>query len=866
MLMPVLQTRIKVPPVRPRRVARPGLVIRMNQGLQNKLLLIAAPAGYGKTTLVVDWLAQLPPDFACAWLSLDEGDNDGRRFLNYLIAALEQVQTGFGAAVRALLQAPQPPPDEAVMTVLINELAALPRPHILVLDDYHFIHALQIHKQVAFLLDHQPANFHLVLATREDPLLPVARLRAQGQVIEIHQDDLRFTLAEVAEFLQNLMGLPLSAGEIATLGRRTEGWIAGLQMAALSMEGRDDLAGFVQSFTGSSRFILDYLIEEVFRRQTPETQDFLLQSSILARLSGPLCAAVTNQANSQALLEKLEQANLFVIPLDQSRTWYRYHQLFADLLQHYLHASHPGLAVELHRRASHWFKEAGMIDEAIQHALLAQAWDEAARLIGQIGESLLNRGELTTLIGWVQQLPQTLLLAIPSLGLGYAWALMISGRYREAETLLAHYEKTGTADPLLMGRLYNAQAFAARAAGDNRGLIEKSEQALALLPDSEAPTRCLLALNLGLAYWHEGRLREVGPALDEAETLAVKVGNDYARLTSQIFRARTLASQGSLHRAEVIYHSLAQQAPGVAILSLVHYDLACIYQEWGEDDKAWAHLEQGLGICERGANAEFQNAGRLQKTLFWLAQGDIQAALAEIEKAHALAAGFSQVTQARSFAAHALVALAQGDLAGARTWLEKMPADGDPHSLYRFAGLTRARLLLAEAKVADARQDLARLDEQASAAGWGYARVAILTLRALAAGTQSAALAFLQEALLMAQPEGFIRTFVEAGPGLVPLLREAARLGHAPAYVGQILLACKPAATQSAGLPPAESLSDRELEVLRLVTAGLSNREIARQLVVSPGTVKTHIHHICGKLGVRNRTEAAMRAKVMDLV
>lgn len=866
MLVPVLQTKVIIPTVRSRRVMRPELVARLNLKLDNKLILVAAPAGYGKTTLVVDWLSQLPMGYTCSWLSLDEGDNDPRRFLIYFIAAIAQVQAGFGASVLTLLKTQQPPPDNIILTVLINEMANLPRPFIMVLDDYHFIHTLAIHKQLAFILDHQPANLHLVLLTREDPLLPVARLRAQDQMVEIHQDNLRFSFAETAEFLQDLMGLPLSGKEIATLEQRTEGWIAGLQMAALSMQGRSDLSSFIQAFTGSSRFILDYLIEEVFEQQAPDVQDFLLQTSILGRLSSRLCAAVTGQAGCQALLDKLEQANLFVIPLDQSRTWYRYHHLFADLLRHRLLTTHPGLAIELHRRASKWFEGQQSLEEAIPHALSAQAWEEAARLIGIIYDGMLRRGELVTLTGWMQQLPERLLMATPPFGLGYAWALMLSGRYREAEALLARFEPIAQSDPLLLGQLAAAQAFAARAAGDNPRLIKKSEQALGLLPDSEVSSRCLLALNLGLAYWHEGQLNKVGPALDETETLAVRTGNDYARLTAQIFRARTLASQGSLRQAEQLLQKLVQQKTDAPILALAHYDLACIYQEWTEDERAWAHLEQGLEICVLSGNREFQNAGLLQKSLLLLAQANTQAALAEFENAHTLAASFNPVTQARSFAGHALAALAQSDLAAARQWIGKMPADGDPHSLYRFADLTQARLLLAEGQPRAASEYLARMDARARAEGWGYARIVILPLRALAAETQPCALAFLEEALRLAQTEGFIRTFVEAGPALVPLLHEAARLGTEPAHVGRILAAIPNQAPHPAVSPLVEHLSDRELEVLRLVTAGLSNREIARELVVSTGTVKTHIHHICGKLGVRNRTEAALQAVALKLV
>lgn len=861
MVTTVLQTKLMIPSVRPQRVMRPNLVVKLNQGLQKKLILVAAPAGYGKTTMVVEWLEKFPSDFPYTWVAIDEGDNDPRRFLTYLIAAMERIQVGFRDAVQTLLNAPQPPPDEVFLTILINEMTAFSRPFVLILDDYYFIQTLAVHKQIAFLLEHQPTNMHLVLITREDPLLPIARLRAQGQILEIHQEDLRFSPAETNEFLHEIMKLPIPAEDIATLGNRTEGWIAGLSLAAISMQGREDLKGFIQAFSGSSRFILDYLMEEVFEQQAPEMQDFLLKTSILRRLSGPLCAAVTHQANSQALLEILEKNNLFIVSLDQSCTWYRYHHLFADLLQHRLRIAYSGEINPLHLLASHWFAAEGSIEDAIQHALAAQAWDEAVRLIGQVIGGLLNRGELATAISWFQQLPKAVLLESPSLGLSYTWALLISGRYKEAETLLDHFEAIGQSDPLLLGQVANAQAFAARAAGDNQRLIDKSKQALALMQDGELASRCLLSLNLGLGYWHEGRLEELGPALDEAEFLAEQISNDYARLTAKIFRARTLASQGSLRRAEAMLQILVQGNAAMPILALAHYDLACIYQEWAEDEQAWTHLTKGLEICKHSGNREFENAGRLQKTLFWLAQGNIKAALVEIREARALASEFHSITQARNLAGQALVALSQGNLTAARQWSEQMPKNGDPHSLYRFADLTLARLLLAEGRPQAADEQLTRLDEKALKGGWGYARIAILTLRAIAAETQPTALAFLEEALRLARPEGFLRTFTEAGSKLVPLLQEAARRSPTPEYIGEILAACPSGSHQKTHLIMVEPLSERELEVLRLVTAGLSNREIAARLFVSPNTVKSHIHNICGKLDARNRTEAAIRAK-----
>jgi len=869
----LLTTKLNQPPLRAEIVSRSRLVERLGAGLMQNgkfgrsLTLVSAPAGYGKTTLAIDWINSLfkgiGDGMGATWLSLDEGDNDPRRFLTYLIAAMKQINEGIGQAATAMLQAPQPPPSEVMLTALVNEIAAVPHPFMLILDDYHVIHTPTIHQQLAFLLDHQPANIHLVIATREDPLLPISRLRARGQVLEIRQDDLRFTAGETAEFLKNVMGLGLSTDEIAALERRTEGWIAGLQLAALSMQGRDDLKGFIQAFTGSSRFILDYLIEEVFEKQSPDVKDFLLKTSILERLSGPLCDAVAGKTVSQELLEALEQANLFIVPLDQSRVWYRYHRLFSELLRNRLRASSFD-ENELHLKASQWYEKNNFPTDAIQHALTAQDWERVAKLIGSTADAFLKRGELITLIGWYQKVPQELIRSQPDFGLSYAWALLLLGRYDEAEELLADFEEIGQNVPELLGQVANAQTYAARARGDNQRVIEKSEQALRLLPAGDINSRSILSLNLGLVHWHEGRLREAVPALNDANEYATQTDNYYAILTAQIFLARTLISQGVLRQSEEMLQKTLQGGGENPILVLAHYDLAGIYCEWNELTKAWKHTERGLELSTRSGNVEFQNGGHLLKACILMAQGNMLGALAEAETTHALSPDFGPATQSRSMALHAKIALAMGDVEMAKQWVEQISEDADVNSFYRFIGLTKARLLLAQGEKAAARDLLEERLAKATQAGWGYAIVAIRSLQVLTAETEVAALEILAEGLKLSQPEGFIRTYVEAGAGLIPLLQESARRGTMPDYVGQILRAYD--VQSKSTLPLVEPLSERELEVLRLITAGLSNREIAEKLIISTGTAKTHVHNVCGKLGVRNRTEAATRAKDSGLV
>ncbi|HEX9091247.1 MAG TPA: AAA family ATPase, partial [Anaerolineales bacterium] len=515
-------------------VARKHLLDYINAGFlqagkfSRKLTLVSAPAGYGKTTLVAEWLHRL--EQPVGWLSLDEADNDPSRFLAYLIAALQSARPGVGASAQAMMQSPQPPPAEISLTLLVNEIGTLSGSLILVLDDYHAISNISIHQQITFLLDHMPAQMHLVLITREDPLIPVPRLRARSQVLEIRQDDLRFSLEEITDFLRRVMQLDLSQDDILALERRTEGWIAGLQLAALSLHGLSDKSDFILAFTGSNRYILDYLIDEVFTRQPEEMRDFLLKTAILDRLSGPLCDAVVDRSGSRELLDKLEQANMFIVPLDQSRTWYRYHRLFLELLRHQQQlVRQPMEVIRLHQRASQWFEGEGYLNEAVQHALAAQDWAKATNLIGQVNDGMLKRGEIVTLIGWMEKLPNELILSQPGLCMIYSWSLLLVGKYDQARPVLAQAENLAASEPALLGQVATAQAYLARSVGDNPGVVERSQLALSLLPESNHSVRGTLLMNLGMVYWHEGNLEEAEPVLEEAQANANQSSNLYVQ-------------------------------------------------------------------------------------------------------------------------------------------------------------------------------------------------------------------------------------------------------------------------------------------------------------------------------------------------
>jgi len=661
----ILQTKLQAPPLRPSLVRRPGLTARLDSGLDGRLTLVCAPAGYGKTTLVAEWL--VAGEHRVAWLSLDENDNDPRRFLGYLLAALRQVQAEFGQAAKGMLQSPQPPPDEVVLTALVNELAAVPRRTILVLDDFHVIHTPSINQQLSFLLDHQPPQMHLVVITREDPFgLPLSRLRARGQMVEIRQEDLRFSLGECADFLNQVMALNLSPPDIAALERRTEGWIAGLQLAAVSMQGRDDLPGFIRAFTGSSHFVLDYLIEEVFERQPAEVQDFLLKTSILDRLSAALCDAVTEQKDSHKLLRTLDRSNLFVVPLDQSHTWYRYHHLFAELLRLRLRSSQGHSEGDLHRLASQWLASEGFLPEAIHHALSASEWQRAAELIGESSVMMLRRGELMTLLNWLKALPEEAVSDRPQLCRDYGWALTLTGQLVAADAYLQRAEGAALGDDALLGTILVARAYNLRARGDNRQAIECARRAQSILSQTDTLSRGLVALTLGLAYWTDGDFQESERAFLDVDQAAQQSGNHYARMTALTYLGMIQAVYGRLHRAAELCRQVIQlggQSPPVAP---AHIELGALLYEWNDMESAAEHVQIGIEHCQRTGNPGILSDGYRTLAVVQQGRGDLVAALSTLRKADQLAESHqvSPLTRIRNAACDAPLAIRIGCSSG----------------------------------------------------------------------------------------------------------------------------------------------------------------------------------------------------------
>ncbi len=870
----LLATKLFLPPGRANHVPRPRLTQTLHQSWQQnrKLTLVSAAAGYGKTTLVTEWLHSLA--VKTAWLSLDEGDNDPARFLAYLIAALGHIHAQISTKTLPLLQSPQPLPPELVLTSLINEIAALSEPFVLALDDYHVIHALLVHRQLEFLVEHQPSHMHLVLITREDPPLPLARLRARGQMAEIRQADLRFSPTECSEFLGRVMGLELSQQDIAALERRTEGWIAGLQLAALSMLGCDDLPGFIQAFSGSSYYVLEYLIAEVFEQQPEQVQAFLLKTCLLDRLCGPLCDAVATRTGSAALLDRLEHANLFIIPLDQARTWYRYHRLFADLLRQRLSLSGIAAEADLHRLASRWFAAEGLLPEAIQHALAAADWDTAIELISRNTVAMLRSGELFTLLSWVKALPDDKICQRPQLCRDVGWALSLTGQLDAADHYLRRAEIAAQGEDDLLASILVGLAYNLRVRGDAQAAIETALRARALLPPADQLSHGLVELTLGLSYLNTGDLPAAEQAFLKVDQAAQLSQNQYARMTALTYLGIIHSTHGRLHQAAELCRQVIQLGGQSPTVAPAHIALGARLYEWNDLEAAARHLEIGIQQSERMGNIPIQSDGYHALTILQRATGDYQGALDTLHKADQLAEMHqgSPAIRTRNKYIRVQLALAQGDLAAAQGWAEQIStaqpdSSAAPTRATSRLELTPARLLLARGEKAPAAAALAQVYEAASQVGWGAGLVEIRALQALAAETPSQALEFLRQALVMAQPEGYIRTFVDQGEPMRALLdRLRAQGGELKGYIQTLLAAFSSPHPPLPAQGPVDRLSERELDVLRLMAQGLSNAEIASRLVVTLGTVKTHVHSILDKLAVHSRTQAVARARHLNLL
>jgi LuxR family maltose regulon positive regulatory protein len=905
----LVATKFHLPP--PGRVPRPRLLERLAQGMGRGLTVVCTPAGFGKTTLLGDWARRSRR--AAAWLSLDAGDNDPARFWRYVVAALERVRPGTRAPVLALLRGLQQPPLEATVTAVINGLTTLPSGDqvALILDDYHRIEAPAVHDSVMFLVDRLPPGLRLVLASRADPPLSLARWRAGGQLAELRAADLRFTLAETAAFLQEATGLELPPESVAVLQDRTEGWAAGVQLAALALEGHPDPGGFVAAFAGSNRYVLDYLTEEVLARQPEEAVLFMLETSVLDRLCGPLCDAITGRTDGQALLEALERANLFVVPLDEVRRWWRYHHLFASLLRDRLAHEQPARVPELHRAAAAWHEEHGFADEAVRHALAAGEADWAARLVERYVEGLLRFSEGGTLRRWLSALPAASIRARARLCLAQAITAMISGRLEAAEPLLANAKRAFAAtgdephDPSIgraMSVLANVpasiaflEAELARLRGDAARAVRCDQQALAHLGKDDWLLRSQVAWNLAVADWLRGRLKQAEHALADVVAKRRATGESYLTVRASCDLGQVQRAQGRLGAALRTYQQgladASEAGHRLPPAGMAHVGLAEVLYERDELAAAHEHATQGVTLSRPLAFAQPLATGLAMLARIRQVQGDTAGALDAIGQAQRV--GLSpQVTPLLNPvpAWQARLMLARGEVAPAARWASEreLGADDEPNYPREREYLVLVRVLLAEHTYDRALRLLDRLHAQAANQQRTDSLIELSVLRTLAlaaSGDQPAALASLAEALILAAPAGYVRVFADEGAPMARLLgRLAAAQRTGPAalagaipvdYLDRLALAFRPGRARPSPRPirpaaavagAAEPLSARELEVLGLLAAGKSNQQIADELVVVRDTVKKHVGHILGKLGAANRTQAVARARALGLL
>ncbi|MBN1430311.1 MAG: tetratricopeptide repeat protein [Anaerolineae bacterium] len=881
MLDTLLATKLYIPPAPAKLVERPGLVARINDGLMRRLTLVSAPAGFGKTTLLSEWIALC--DIPVAWVSLDEGDNDVVHFLTYLVAALQKIDPGVGEATLTAFQLPQPPALELVLTPLINDLSAIQKPFAIVLDDLHLIEAEPVYRALGFLLDHLPPQAHLVIATRADPPLALSRLRGSGQLVELRATDLRLKPEEAPIFLNQVMGLALSREDIVALETRTEGWLAGLQLAAISMRQSRDNRAFIDAFSGSHEYIIDYLTDEVLGQQSEETRTFLLQTSILDRLSGSLCDAVTGQNNSQQILESLRAANLFLIPLDDERRWYRYHHLMTDLLRTSLQETEPHRIPELHRQASLWYEQNGLMADAIDHALEAPDFGRAASLIDRIAEETLMRSQVATLIDWVEALPDNIARAHSRLSVMTAAAMMLMGHPLEA----VENRLKGAADSVEKDAF---RAVVNTFSGDFQQGMELSRQALEKLPEDSVFLRSTITWNIATVGMLNGRLEESIRALNEAAGLAQRNGNVIIAVVALSHVAEMTMALGRLREAETIYRQALEMATdshgrSFPAISFAEAGLGELMRERNDLDAARRLVEEGI---RHGKQSGILGLMDSHVTLARILQthGDIEGANRAIGIAQEIAARFDTTEMDDMMVGlhHVRLLIARGDIDAARrafdalSRVEQMGGESNKEPfiagyLNQFEQIGLARLRLAEGASDETLALLETLFDSLETWGWVTALIEALALQALAfqaLGDIDRALAALERAFQIAEPEGYARIFLDEGEPMLTLIRLAAGRGIAPTYA-RMLLGQPAGAVDDRGRLPAsteliEPLSEREMEVLHLVAEGLSNNEISHRLYLALPTIKWHTGNIYGKLGVKSRMQAVARARELGLL
>ena len=903
----VVATKVSIPRIRPDSLRRSRLLQALDEVSARELTLLCTPAGFGKTTLLADWArdTQMP----VAWVSLDQDDNDPARFWRHVVAAMERAGAKVGERVLSVLDPRAGASSRGIAAALINEVAALPEELALVLDDYHVVASRSIHEGLAFLLDHPSPQLHVILAGRSDPPLPLARLRARDQLAELRAADLRFTAEEVAAFLGEVWGLDLPSEAVASLEARTEGWAVGLQLAALSLRERPDPGAFVEAFTGTHRYVLDYLGEEVLQRQPERVRTFLLRTSILQRLAGPLCDAVTGGSGGQAMLEDLDRANVFLMPLDEERRWYRFHHLFADLLRAQLDRAEGALVPELHGRAAAWFEQHGAIDEAIRHALASGEATRAARLVEEhLGETL-RRGEGVILERWLSALPEEVVLSRSGLCLAQALIHLHVGWLESVDRLLDHaervfvalpepqrHEEVPTAGGMVIevgAAIALLRAELAEARGDADEVARHARSALAQLGEDEHGPRFLARWYLPLADWMRGQMEDAESSLAEMLAEGRAAPDPHPLMTSCWLLGRVQRGRGELGAALRTYREGLRLATAVGHSTFhaaeAHVGIAQALYERNELDDALRHVTEGIELGRQVVEFRLPAVGLVTRAWIHWAAGDAGRALDAMNEAISRTHPSPHVASLANPipAEQARLLLALGRLDQAALWTEErgLRDEDDPSYPWELEYLVLARVLLARSDPGPALGLLERLEALAESQGRRESLIQIRALRSLAlkgVGDHRGALSSLTQALSLARPEGYLRVFADEGPAMAALLRSllyARQRGRvkgasraAQEFLVRVVRAFGPgrgqeeAAPNVAGTGLIDPLTDREVEVLRLVAAGRKNREIAGELVVTLDTVKKHVSHIFEKLGAANRTEAVARAREVGLL
>lgn len=884
----ILTTKLYIPLSNESNVTRPRLINLLDKGLSQRLILISAPAGFGKTTLVSDWVRnnELPK----IWISLDKDDNEPTRFLTYLDASITQVFPELDLELQNVVFSPGLASPVTLLTPLLNEISALPHEFILVLDDYFFIQSDLIHEIISFLIKHLPPNMHLVIITREDPPLSLAQLRARQQIMEVRADDLRFLKDEAREFF-NSIGMEISLENIRTLESFTEGWIAGLQLAALSIEGNQDSSSFIESFADNDRYVVDYLAEEVIEKQPEAIKNFLLQTSILDRLSGDLCDAVTKTKNGQNMLETIEKSNLFIVSLDNKRHWFRYHRLFVSMLRQRLMQTQPEKVAELHLRAADWFEQNQLAPESIHHALEGKDFEGAALKAERVAQGMLQQGAFGTLLGWLSNMPDELVTSRPWLSIFHAWVLALTRQSKKAAERLKEAERHFNAKPFsvdkeaMISHTEIIQAQLALLSGDLKGAIHLNLQAHKRLPENDLFLQGATLLGLGRAYYLLGDFENAEHYLEEANSKGQTFSIILAMVTTYL-RVRIKISLGKLKAAHWILESSSKlvkenernSSPAIGY----HYLAWCeLLIEGNKVEKAEQYLTKALNSVNRSGNPDMLVCYYVNLAQLYQARGDGKGAIKSIETSEK---NISQYGENLYWTIPSVIAyriqllLIQGNLSEAAHWVNESGFSIKTELGYKYEveNLIKARFLIAQEgkSLNEALGLLDRLQQEAEDNKRLRSLIEIYILQALAFLAKDdldKAKATFSQALSLAEPEGFIRLFLDKGDRIAYLLQQVNDKNISSRFISNLQNSFQNVEDNSVPLSKAnkydlDSLSKRELEVLQALSEGLTNKEVARKLFLSVNTIKVHTNRIYRKLGANSRTDAIAKARKLNFL